>query len=53
MISNAALLHSLIPNLEDVSGYDLVVHSPVDASVLASLTFDFISEVDAKSARLV
>ena len=53
MISNAALLHSLIPNLEDASGYDLVVHSPVDASVLTSLMVDSISEVDAKIARLV
>ena len=53
MISNAALLHSLIPNLEDVLGYDLVVHSPLDASVLASLTFDSVSEVEAKIARLV
>jgi hypothetical protein len=33
MISNAALLHSLISNLEDVSGYDQAVHSPVDGSI--------------------
>ena len=53
MITNAALLHSLIPNLEDVSGHDLVVTSPVDGSILASLRMDSISEVEAKIALSV
>ncbi len=53
MISNAALLHDLIPNLEDVSGDDLVVHSPVDGSILASLKVDTAEEVDAKIAKSV
>ena len=53
MNTNAALLHSLIPNLEDVSGHDLVVTSPVDGSILASLRIDSISEVEAKIALSV
>ena len=53
MISSAALLHNLIPNLEEVSGDDLVVISPIDGSILASLTVDSISEIDAKIAQSV
>ena len=53
MISNAALLHNLIPNLEEVSGDDLVVISPIDGTILASLAVDSLSEIDAKIARSV
>jgi aldehyde dehydrogenase (NAD+) len=53
MISNAALLHKLIPNLEEVSGDDLVVMSPIDGSILASLTVDSISSVDTKITQSV
>lgn len=53
MISTAALLHSLIPNLEEASSYDLVVTSPVDGAVIASLRTDTKEEVDAKIAKSV
>ncbi len=53
MISNAALLHNLIPNLEEVSGDDLIVISPIDGSILGSLRVDTISEIDAKIAQSV
>ena len=53
MISTAALLHNLIPNLEEVSGDDLVVTSPVDGSIIGSLRVDTTSEIDAKIAQSV
>lgn len=53
MISNAALLYNLIPHLEEVSGDDLVVHSPVDGSILASLHADSPADVEAKIAKSV
>jgi aldehyde dehydrogenase (NAD+) len=53
MISTAALLHSLIPNLEELSSYDLLVTSPIDGAVIASLRSDSKDEVDAKIAKSV
>ena len=53
MISNAGLLHNLIPNLEEFSGDDLVVNSPIDGTILGSLRVDTISEIDAKIALSV
>ncbi len=43
----------LIPNLSAFSGTDLVVTSPVDGSILASLKLDTREEVDAKIAASV
>lgn len=53
MNSTAALLHNLIPNLEEVSGDDLVVYSPIDGSILASLKIDAAGDIEAKIARSV
>lgn len=53
MISTAALLHNLIPNLEEVSGDDLVVTSPIDGTVIGSLRVDTAAEIDAKIALSV
>ena len=53
MISTAALLHDLIPNLEDVSGDDLVVTTPIDGSTIAMLRIDTAEEVSAKIAKSV
>lgn len=44
---------ALIPNLDRFRGDDLVVTSPVDGAVLASLRFDTEAEVEAKIARSV
>lgn len=44
---------ALIPNLDRFRGDDLVVTSPVDGAVLATLRFDTEAEVEAKIARSV
>jgi aldehyde dehydrogenase (NAD+) len=50
---HAALLDSLIPGLEQFSGSDLEVSTPIDGSTLRSLRMDTKDEVDRKVAAAV
>ena len=47
------LVRSLIPNLEDRSGSDLEVVTPIDGSVIAGLRMDTRKEVDQKIGAAV
>lgn len=53
MIASASVVEKLIPNLAQFAGNDLVVTSPRDGAVLATLRLDTAGEVDAKIAASV
>lgn len=51
--ASSELIQSLIPGLEDYTGSDCLVTSPIDGAPLASLKYDTVAEIQDKVARSV